>query len=167
MKHFFIAIILSFSLGCGLSDSINQNQVIEIANILHKTKNITEIDDCTRSKKFINGKQIRMRIVPSFDDSKNSLSKSYYYKDVLKAENISEDEFLFFTEKLKDYKLRHYYREGELSIFVQGGFLGDIRGIIVVHNSSIIPKSEIHLRNRYVISVNKKISENIYTFTGS
>jgi len=167
MKHFLIAITLSFSLGCGLSDSINQKETMELATALHKAKNITEIDDCTRPKKFINGKQISMNIVPSFDDSKNNLSRIFYYKDVLKTENISEDEFKFFIEKLKDSKLRHYYRNGELSIFVQGGFLGDIHGIIVTHNVNVTPKSEIHLRNRYIISINKKISESIYTFTGS
>ncbi|MCP3931241.1 MAG: hypothetical protein GY705_19320 [Bacteroidetes bacterium] len=131
-----------------------------MAKELFKHPEITEIDGCTRSRKYVNGIQISIEI-----DTLH-IGKPKYFKAVLADEGISEEDFEYFKRRLRDTGLRHYFKKWNYSIFVTGGMFGDIEGILVVHENDSIPKEGIRLNDHYYISIGNVIEKDVYWISG-
>lgn len=157
MKHLIKSFILLILIGCSSQDQAIK--AIDLANELNKETRIIEIDDCTRFYKKVNGRRIYL----SGDQIER---EEIYYKQVLKEEGISEEKFNYYTNKLKETGLEHYIKKSNFSFFITGGAMGDINGIVVVHNSAQLPKEGIKLNDHYYVYFGKQIYKNVYYFSG-
>lgn len=163
-----ILLVVIICFGC-ITDSIHDldlKEALILAEEFHDKSIIKELDDCSQAQKKINGIRIKLK-TDSIENFKNMNHSEIYYKEVLKSEGITENEFNYFRNKLKETKLRHYYRKDNYSIFIMGGVLGDIYGILVNHGNSPIIEKEFRLNEFYYIRVADQISNQIYYFSGA
>lgn len=118
---------------------------------------ITELNDCRRAFKSINGFRIRMhKEKPDFEDGR-------YYKDVLSELDIHESDFERFRAKLEKTKLRSYFRTEKYSVFIVDGFLDDIWGYLYAHSEDEIPNDYIQVGSSR-IKVIEDLGDNWYLF---
>lgn len=157
--------IVLFIGGC-FSPSVEEKEAKKLAEELFRHPEITEIDDCTRSQKYVNGIQVSIEIDTIKDDKYPFLEKPKYFKEVLAEEGISEEDFEYFKRRLNETGLRHYYKKGNYSVFVTWGMLGDIEGILVVHENDTIPKDGFRLNEHYLISIGNEIEKDVYRIRG-
>jgi len=165
MNHKTFLIPMLFIFGCFYSQ-LNEKEVLKLAEELHQHPSIKEIDDCTRSKKHLNGKRIFLQEKENESASNKTYDKEKYYKEILEEENISEEDFDYFREQLKKTKLRHYHKKENYSVFITGGMFGEIEGVLVIHNNDSIPKDGFRLSPYYYIMIQKKLGENWYKING-
>lgn len=151
--------------GC-FSSSVEEKEAKKLAEELFGYIKITEIDDCTRSQKYVNGIQVSMEIDTMKENKYIYLKKPKYFRAVLAEEGISEEDFEYFKRRLNKTGLRHYYKKGNFSVFVTRGMLGDIEGILVVHQNDTIPKDGFRLNEHYYISIGNEIEKDVYWIRG-
>lgn len=160
-----IPLILLLIGGC-FSSSVEEKEAKKLAEELFEHTDISEIDDCTRFQKYINGIPILIEKDTVRGDTSSYLSKPKYYKEVLAEEGISERDFEYFKRRLNETGLRHYYKKGNFSVFVTGGMLGDIEGILVVHRNDTIPQNGFRFNEHYYISIGNEIERDVYRIRG-
>lgn len=158
MKKVLLLAFCTLLFGC-FSKQIDVVATEELAKELYENTQISELDDCTRSQKRINGLNIELE--PTFEASTN------FYKEILRQEGITEETFHYFKNRLKETGLRHYYKKEAFSLFVTGGMMGEIDGILVSHESGTQPGQSFRLNGHYFIVIGSKIKENVFYFTGS
>lgn len=160
-----IPVILLLIGGC-FSSSVEEKEAKKLAEELFGHTEITEIDDCIRFQKYVNGIQVSMETDTMKENKYSYLKKPKYFREVLAKEGISEEDFEYFKRKLNETGLRHYYKKGNFSVFVTGGMLGDIEGILVVHENDTIPKDGFRLNEHYYISIGNEIEKDVYWIRG-
>lgn len=136
----------------------------EIANDLLKDLEeygkFTELDDCQRYSKSINGISIRM------DSLETEKEYGRYYKEVLAEQGIKESEFEKFREKLEKTKLRHYFRTDKYSVFIVDGFLDNVWGYLYSHDKGKMNYDYFEV-DAYTIRVVEDLGGNWYRFGGT
>lgn len=142
--------------------------ILTLADELWDYQLVTEIDDCTKSKKYLN--ETRIYLTDSLGEvdqiAVESNNRLFWYKDVLNLHGIEKDAFDRFVQMLRETQLRHYYRRGNYSVFVTGGALGEIDGYIVVHNNAEIPINGFRLTDFYYVKPYSKVHDRIYVMYG-
>lgn len=161
-----ILLVVILMTGC-FSSSIDEKEAKKLAKELFEYPEIKEIDDCTTFHKYINGIKIWVDRDKTKKGKSELLKKTRYYKEVLVQEGIAEKDFENFKERLEKTGLRHYYRKGNYSVFVTGGMLGDIEGILVVHNNDTIPQNGFRLNEHYYIWIGNEIEKDVYWISGA
>jgi hypothetical protein len=115
-------------------DTVFANNLI---NDFEEYQKIVQLDDCSRSYKYING--IKIRLEEQLDKSKHIVhSESYYpryYKEVLKELDIKEQVFENFRERLEKSKLYSYHKIDSISLFVVDGFMDGHWGYFYNHGN--------------------------------
>ena len=149
--------------GC-FSNAVKEMEAKKLAEEFFNHPEIREMDDGTRARKYINDIQIILNTDTSKDTSYSESSR--YYKEVLIEQGINEKDYEYFKKRLNDTGLRHYYKKDNFSIFVTGGILGDIEGILVVHNNESIPQEGFRLNEHYYIWIGSKIEDDVYLIGG-
>ena len=121
---------------------------------------ITELDDCQRYGKSINGIPIKM----SKEETEDGYGK--YYKEVLIENEIDESDFERFREKLEKTKLRHYLRTDRYSVFIVDGILGNVWGYLYSHTEEKINYDYFKV-DVYTIRIVEDLGDNWYRFGGT
>lgn len=161
-----ILLVVILMTGC-FSSSINEKEAKKLAKELFEHPEIKELDDCTTFHKYINGIKIRVDSDKVKKNNGELRKKTRHYKEVLVQEGIAEKDFEKFKRKLERTGLRHYYRKANYSVFVTGGLLGDIEGILVVHKNDTIPSNGFRLNEHYYIWIGNEIEKDVYWISGA
>ena len=167
MKKGILYMILLILIGGCFSYSIKEGEAKILAEEFIEHPEITEMDDCTRAKKYVNDIRISMDKDTTDEKKRTYLEKTRYYKTVLSEQGIEEQDFNYFKNRLNETGLRHYYKKDNYSVFITGGAMGDIEGILVVQRNDSIPNEGFRLNEHCYIWIGKKIEENVYWISGS
>ena len=167
MKKGILHIILLILIGGCFSYSVKEGEAKTLAEEFIKHPEIIEMDDCTRARKYVNDIRISMDKDTTDEMKSTNIENPRYYKTVLSEQGIKEQDFNYFKNRLKETGLRHYYKKDNYSVFVTGGAIGNIEGILVVHRNGFIPNEGFRLNEHYYIWIGKKIEENVYWISGA
>ena len=156
----FLAVTILLLISCK-SDNYHAT-IIQLAEELANHSQFTEIDDCTKSKKKLNGQRIYL-------DPANAKSGEVDIEDVLAQANINRSDYQYYVNKLQELNLRYYHSAPPYAVFIQGGALGEIHGYLVTPTDDLstdILENGFRLTPYYYIHPTKKIADRLYLFQG-
>lgn len=119
---------------------------------------INQMDDCQRSKKFINGVLVRMNKTGIDNED------GRYYKAVLVEEGIDESAFENFKIRLKNTKLRSYYRTEKYAVFIVDGFLDSVWGYLYNHSTKKVSQDYFKVGRHHNIRIVEDLGDQWYRF---
>ncbi|WP_062128966.1 hypothetical protein [Geofilum rubicundum] len=182
-KITFIILTIQIS-SCGFvpephSVPLQYEEAEKLLNDFKTYGKIYEMDDCSRSQKYLNGYAIRMekkldssKYVVFFPDDSNAVVPSRlndypeYYMEILSQHDIDSSKFHDFRDRLEKTKLRTYENVDSFSIFIVDGFLDGIWGFFHVTDTTLVPSEQFNIGD-HTISYKERVKGNWYKFGGS
>lgn len=156
MKYFlFFALFILLNISCSNS---NFDELKALNNLTLSQRNLVSFESLKKSQTRINGLSVCDETI------KKCRPEEVNFVNVLQRENLSVDTFLIIQQEMQRQELTRFYRIGSASLWVNGGALGEITGY-VVSDTDETPKS-FRLNEQYYIYVGKKVSKDVFWFTG-
>lgn len=135
----------------------------EIKNLHTQAIAIPELNHVSaldKSKSYINGIRICDQTLYPCDKDERQ------YNEIL--EELEADRRLYHSllSRMKKLGFTSYYRHDDYTLWVDGGAMGTITGILVTNENTSNPIESFRLNNKYYIDVGAQLHEGIYYFSG-
>lgn len=112
-----------------------KDELTSFAKEISNHGNIFSMNSGLRHYKNLNETSITYDVLKKTIKNKESAIRStYYYKDILHRDNVSEKNYFNFREKLRLLKLISFHKKKSMLIFTVDGFLNNCYGYIYTLN---------------------------------